>query len=153
MKFASLAAILAGVLTMALSAAPAFAHDDAHFDKVKSPNGGQLRQAGPYHYELVTARDGTDAKESPVVVYVSDDGGKKVSTAGASGTATILSGKAKATTALVPDGDNRMKGIAKYAPTPGMKVVVSIALSGKQPEQARFTPLAMAKDAHTDHKH
>lgn len=143
MKLAPLAAILAGI---AISAAPAYAHDDAQLDKVKTPNGGQLRQAGPYHYELVTARDGTDAKESPVVVYVTDDGGKKVSTAGASGTATILSGKAKATATLAPDGDNRMKGAARYAPTPGMKVVVSIALSGKQPEQARFTPLAAAKD-------
>lgn len=146
MKLAPLAAMLAGI---AISAAPAFGHDDAQLDKTKTPNGGQLRQAGPYHYELVTARDGTDAKESPVVVYVTDDGDKKVSTAGASGTATILSGKAKATAALVPDGDNRMKGAARYASTPGMKVVVSIALSGKQPEQARFTPLAAATDAHT----
>ncbi|OGA31900.1 MAG: hypothetical protein A3F75_04710 [Betaproteobacteria bacterium RIFCSPLOWO2_12_FULL_64_23] len=144
MKFAPLAAFLAGI---ALSAAPAFAHDDAQLDKAKTPNGGQLRQAGPYHYELVTARDGTDAKESPVVVYVTDDGGKKVSTAGASGTATVLSGKAKATAALAPDGDNRMSGVAKYASTPDMKVVVSITLSGKQPEQARFTPLSIAKGA------
>lgn len=145
MKLAPLVAILAGI---AIGAAPAFGHDDAELDKAKTPNGGQLRQAGPYHYELVTARDGTDAKENPVVVYVTDDGGKKVSTAGASGTATLLSGKAKATAALVPDGDNRMKGAARYAPAPGMKVVVSIALPGKQPEQARFTPLAAAKDAH-----
>lgn len=145
MKLAPLVAILAGIT---ISVAPAFGHDDAQLDKVKTPNGGQLRQAGPYHYELVTARDGTDAKESPVLVYVTDDGGKKVSTAGASGTATILSGRAKATAALVPDGDNRMKGAARYAPAPGMKVVVSVALPGKQPEQARFTPLDAAKDAH-----
>jgi hypothetical protein len=46
-----------------------------------------------------------------------------------------------------------MKGVAKYAPTPDTKVVVSITLAGKQPEQARFTPLAVAKDTHTDHKH
>ncbi len=143
MRFGSLAAILAGI---AISAVPAFGHDDAQLDKAKTPNGGQLRQAGPYHYELVTARGGAEAKESPVVVYVTDDGGKKVSTAGASGTATILSGKAKATATLAPDGDNRMKGAARYASAPGMKVVVSIALSGKQPEQARFTPLAVAKD-------
>ena len=147
MRFGSLAAILGVVLTMALSAAPALAHGDAKSDTAKTPNGGQLRQAGPYHYELVAARDGTDAKESLVLVYVTDEGGKKVSTAGASGTATILSGKAKATATLVPDGDNRMKGGARYAPTPDMKVVVSITLSGKQPEQARFTPLAVAKDA------
>lgn len=145
MKMTSLVAILAGI---AISAAPAYAHDDAHLATVKAPNGGQLRQAGPYHFELVMARDGTDAKESPVLVYVTDDSGKKVSTAGASGTATILSGKAKATAALVPDGDNRMKGAARYASMSGMKVVVSVALPGKPPEQARFTPLAAAKDAH-----
>ena len=150
MKFAPLAAFLAGI---ALSAAPAFAHDDAQLDKAKTPNGGQLRQAGPYHYELVTVREGKDAKESPVVVYVTDDSGKKVSTAGASGTATILSGKVKATATLLPDGDNRMKGAAKYASISGMKAVVSITLPGKQPEQARFTPLAIAKDGHADHKH
>ena len=149
MKLAPLAAILAGI---AISAAPAYAHDDAHPDAAKAANGGQLRQAGPYHYELITARDGKDTKESPIVVYVTDDAGKKVSTTGASGTATILSGKAKAAAALVPDGDNRMKGAARYASIPGMKVVVSIALSGKQPEQARFTPLAVAKDGRTDHK-
>ena len=150
MKLAPLAAMLAGI---AIGTAPAYAHDDAQLDKTKTSNGGQLRQAGPYHYELVTARDGTDAKESPVLVYVTDDGGKKLATAGASGTATILSGKVKTTAALVPDGDNRMKGAAKYASTSGMKVVVSITLSGKQPEQARFTPLAAATDGHTDHKH
>ena len=43
MKFAPLAAFLAGI---ALSAAPAFAHDDAQLDKAKNPNGGQLRHAG-----------------------------------------------------------------------------------------------------------
>jgi hypothetical protein len=34
-----------------------------------------------------------------------------------------------------------------------MKVVVSITLSGKAAEQARFTPLAATKDGHTGHKH
>jgi hypothetical protein len=33
-----------------------------------------------------------------------------------------------------------MKGAAAYAATPSMKTVVSIALAGKGPEQARFTP-------------
>jgi len=33
-----------------------------------------------------------------------------------------------------------MKGFAPYGSTPGMKAVVAIALPGKEPEQARFTP-------------
>jgi hypothetical protein len=118
----------------------ASAHDDAYLDTLPAPNGGQVRMAGAYHYELVLAKDGTDAKERPVVVYVTDHAGQAIPTAGASGTATILSGKAKVAATLTPDGDNRMKGAAEYAATPGMKAVVSIALVGKEPEQARFTP-------------
>ena len=142
------AAILAGIM---LSAAPAFAHDDAYLDTQKAPNGGQLRMAGPSHYELAITKDSKDVKENPVVVYVTDHAGTKIATAGATGTATILAGKLKATATLKPDGDNRMKGFAKYASTPGMKAVVSITLPGKQPEQARFTPLTVAQDEHMDH--
>ena len=143
-------AVLAG-LTFAAGAA--LAHDDAYLDTQKAPNGGQLRMAGPYHYELVLAKDAGEVKENPVVVYVTDHAGQRIPTAGAAGTATILAGKLKAAATLKPDGDNRMKGVAKYASTPDTKAVVSITLAGKQPEQARFTPLAVAKDTHTDHKH
>lgn len=149
-----LAAILATALTLATGVTPALAHDDApHPDTLKAAHGGQLGMAGSLSYELVVVKDGKDAKESPVMVYVTDHAGRKVPTAGASGTATILAGKLKASATLQPDGDNRMKGIAKYAATPDMKVVVSVTLSGKQPEQTRFTPMAAAKDGHTDHTH
>jgi len=150
MKSIASIAVLAG-LTFAAGAA--LAHDDAYLDTQKAPNGGQLRMAGPYHYELVLVKDAKEAKENPVVVYVTDHAGQKIPTAGAAGTATILAGKLKAAATLKPDGDNRMKGVAKYASTPDTKAVVSITLAGKQPEQARFTPLAVAKDTHTDHKH
>ena len=150
MKRIASIAVLAG-LTFAAGAA--LAHDDAYLDTQKAPNGGQLRMAGPYHYELVLVKDAKEAQENPVVVSVSDHAGQKIPTAGAAGTATILAGKLKAAATLKPDGDNRMKGVAKYASTPDTKVVVSITLAGKQPEQARFTPLAVAKDTHTDHTH
>ena len=150
MKSIASIAVLAG-LTFAAGAA--LAHDDAYLDTQKAPNGGQLRMAGPYHYELVVVKGVNDVKENPVVVYVTDHAGQKVPTAGASGTATILAGKLKATATLQPDGDNRMKGVAKYVSSPDMKVVVSVTLAGKQTEQARFTPIVVAKDTHTDHKH
>lgn len=143
----------------AVAASAAFAHTDAVLDTQKSSNGGQLRVAGAYHYELVVAKDSKEAKENAVVVHVTDHAGAKVATAGASGTATLLAGKQKVSVALVPDGDNRLKGVGSYASTPDMKVVVSITLPGKSAEQARFTPLAApkalaaAKDAHTEHKH
>ena len=147
MKSASrLAAILATALTLASGATSALAHNDApHPDTLKAAHGGQLGVAGIYSYELVVVKDAKDGKESPVVVYVTDHAGQKIPTAGASGTATILAGKLKASLTLQPDGDNRLKGIAKYAATPDMKVVVSITLSGKPPEQTRFTPMAVAK--------
>lgn len=158
------AALLVGAIVagMTIAGAPAFAHGDATLNAKKTPNGGQLRQAGPYHYELVVVKDATDTKENAVVVYVTDHDGKKVPTAGASGTATLLAGKLKASAALKPDGENRLKGLAKYAASSDMKVLVAVTLPGKQPEQARFTPLAAAAaeakvaaaaDGHTDHKH
>jgi hypothetical protein len=150
MKRIASIAVLAG-LTFAAGAA--LAHDDAYLDTQKAPNGGQLRMAGPNHYELVLVKDAKEDRENPVVVYVTDHAGQKIPTAGAAGTATILAGKLKAAATLKPDGDNRMKGVAKYASMPDTKVVVSITLAGKQAEQARFTPLAVAKDTHTDHTH
>lgn len=141
------------LVVLLMGAGGAYAHDDAYLDTVKAPNGGQLRMTGIYHYELVVVKDSKDARDNPIVVYVTDHAGQKISVAGATGTATLLAGKVKATTALVPDGDNRMKGHAKYASTPGMKGVVSITLPGKAAEQARFTPLSAAPDEHMDHKH
>ncbi len=140
----------AAVCALALASPSARAHGG---EAEKAPHGGQLREAGIFHFELVVAKDGTEAKESPVVVFVTDRVGAKLSTVGASATATILAGKTKVSANLVPDGENRMKGAAKYASTPDMKVVLSVTLAGKAAEQARFTPLAAAKVAQPEHKH
>lgn len=132
----------------------ALAHDDGTLDKVGGPNGGQLRMAGAYHFELVVAKDSRQARDNPVSVYLTDHGEKKVAAAGASGTATILADKAKITVPLAPGGDNRLTGIGKYVSDPQMKVVVSITFADRKTEQARFTPLATAAaDGHGDHKH
>ncbi|MBK7956231.1 MAG: hypothetical protein IPK02_21065 [Candidatus Accumulibacter sp.] len=132
----------------------AFAHDDAALDQISGPNGGQLRMAGAYHFELVVAKDSKEAKDNPVSVYLTDHGDKKVPATGTSGTATILAEKAKITVPLVPAGDNRLTGVGKYASDPQMKVVVSISLADRKTEQARFTPLATAAaDGHGTHQH
>lgn len=128
------------VAALLLGAGGALAHDDAYLDSVAAPNGGQLRMAGPYHYELVLAKEGGEPQERPILVYVTDHAEQAIPTFGATGTATLLSSQGRVTATLAPDGDNRMKGIAAYAATPGMKAVVGIALAGKGPEQARFTP-------------
>jgi hypothetical protein len=133
--------------TLLLSAGTALAHDDATLDATATPHGGQMRMAGMYHFELVLAKDSKAAKDNPVVVYLSDHAGAKIASAGASGTATLLGPSGKATATLRPDGDNRLKGVAKYASAPDTKFVLSITLPGKPPEQARFTPFAQAGQA------
>ncbi len=136
--------------------APLLAHTDAVLDTQKAPNGGQLRMAGVYHFELVLANDQQrehqhDTKqenENQILIFVTDHAGTKIPTAGATGTATIMSGKQKATVTLIPDGDNKLKGVGKFAASADTKVVVSITMAGKPAEQARFTPQAVVKHAH-----
>lgn len=145
-------AILLSTLTFAIGTTSALAHGDAtHFDSVKGRHGGQLGVAGVYGFELTIEKEAKAAVDNPVVVYVTNHDGQAVSTAGATGTATLLSGKEKTLVTLTPDGDNRMRGMAKYTATQDMKVLVSITLAGKAPEQTRFTPLTTPKDGHTDH--
>ena len=156
-------AILATAFSLALGASAALAHDDATLDIMNAPHGGQLRMAGIYHFELVVVKDAKGATTNSVLVYVTDHVGQKIATTGAIATATLLTGKTKATTTLQPDGDNRLKGVAPYVSSPDLKAVVSVTLKGAQPEQARFTPLALApaevqaqvqvQDEHMEHQH
>lgn len=145
----------AAVVAALFAGTTAWAHSDDYLDTQKAPHGGQLRMAGVYHFELVLAKEGAGAADKPVTVYVTDHAGVKIATAGASGTATILAGKAKTTVALQASEDNALKGVGKYASTPDLKAIVSITLAGKPAEQARFTPLAqpVASAEHGEHMH
>jgi hypothetical protein len=149
------------LLLSLLASGSAFGHTDDVLDAQQAPHGGQMRMAGVYHFELVVAKDSKAPRDNPVVVYVTDHAGAKISTSGAQGTVTILAGKSKSTVSLVPDGDNRLKGTGTYASVPDMKAVVSVTIAGKSAEQARFTPLAAptlpsiqpVKDDHSAHRH
>ncbi len=143
--------LTAVAFVLAASATSVHAHDDAYLDTQQAPHSGQLRMAGAYHLELVVDKSTPQAADKPVVVYVTDHAGQKVSTEGATGNATILAAKGKASVALVPDGDNRLKGTGRYASTADMKAIVSFTANGQSPETARFTPLLKTKEAHADH--
>lgn len=119
---------------LVLSTAP-LSHTDARADARAGHHGGQVQDAGPFHFELV-------AKANELTLYVLDGAGKPFSTQGAKGTATVLSGKAKSTVELAPAGENVLKGTGSFELDPAMKVVVSVTFPGKPPAQARFTPLA-----------
>ncbi|MBK1891913.1 hypothetical protein Undi14_17920 [Undibacterium sp. 14-3-2] len=137
-------------LTSLLIAGGAYAHTDEYLDTQKAPHGGQLRMAGIYHFELVVAKDSKQSKNNPVVVYVTDHAGTKISTTGAKGTVTLLAGKTKTMLNLTPDSENALKASGNYTPVPEMKAVVSITLAGKAAEQARFTPLSNSGTAKLD---
>lgn len=142
------------ILALAACSSLAFAHDDATLDRMSAPNGGQLRMAGPYHFELVLAKDSKEAKDNAVAVYLTDHGNNKIPTAGMSGSATLLSGKSKITVPLAPAGGNKLAGTGRYASDPQLKAVVALTFADKQTEQARFTPLApLMAGGHGEHRH
>ena len=107
-------------------------------ERSSGPNGGQIKDAGKNHLELVV-------KENAIVVYVMDGKGQKIMTKGASGSATVLSGKNTANVKLEASGENALSGSGQFESTPDMKVVVSVTLSGQDPVQARFTPMEKPK--------
>ena len=102
------------------------------------PNGGQVRDAGKYHLELVV-------KDAALTVYVTGNKDAKIATNGASGSATVLVGKGTSSVKLEPSGENALAGSGGFKPAPDMKVVVSVTLPGQPPVQARFTPLEKPK--------
>lgn len=118
--------------------APLIATTSFADERGAGPNGGQVKDAGKYHVELVV-------KENALTAYVTGAKDAKVSTKGASGSATVLSGKNTASVRLEPAGENALAGAGKFESAPGMKVVVSLTLAGQPPVQARFTPLDKAK--------
>lgn len=131
--------LAAAAALLALGASPVFAHDDAYLATRKAPNGGQLRMAGPYHYELVADRSGAASTDDAVLVYVTDHAGVPVETRGAQGVAHGVASNEAGAVKLLPDGENRMRGAA---PRPGWasdaQVLVSITMPGAKPQQARF---------------
>lgn len=126
--------VLLAVAVFALALAPATYADE----RTSGPNGGQVKDAGKHHLELVV-------NENALTVYVTGVKDAKVATKGASGSATVLTGKITVSVKLEPAGENALAGSAKFESTPGMKVVVSLTLPGQNPMQARFTPLEKAK--------
>lgn len=137
-----------GLLVSAVLLAPVsvLAHTDEYLATLEAPHDGQLRVAGPYHLELVAAKEPAASAEKPLMVYVTDHAGTPVSTTGASGTVTLLGGGKKATVPLVPAGENALKAAAVYASTPALKAVVSVRMGDKTEAGARFEPLVGGKE-------
>lgn len=132
---------LALLVSLGTPGALALAHDAATLDAMPSANGGQVRMAGPYHFELVVAKDSPTARLNPVAVYLTDHADQKLPAAGARGKVTLLVGQEKTEIALTPAGDNKLAGQGVYASLPALKAIVAITFPDGRTEQARFTPL------------
>ncbi len=100
----------------------------------KGPNGGQMKDVGHLHVEVVT-------KPGQILVYLFDAKDAKLSSAGATGKATILVKGKKSEVQLAPDGDNRLSGKGDFAADKSLTAVVNVAVSGQKPVQGRFEPL------------
>ena len=109
-------------------------------DVIVGANGGIIRAAGDYQFELVV-KPYRDVRETAIVVFVTDQAGNPVVIAGARGRAEFSSGGLKGVATLHPDGANRMKGYGLMSAKPNLRIEVSISISGQAPQHARFQPL------------
>lgn len=121
LKHLTLAAALAAASAQAFAAG---GHD------LKPKHGGVVQEVKDITYELVTRGD-------KLVLHL-DDHGKPVSTAGASGRATVLAGAEKIEAELVPAGENRLETKSAVKVGSGAKVVTIVNLPGKPAATVRF---------------
>jgi hypothetical protein len=110
---------------------PVMAHTDEYMDTISGAHGGQLRMAGGSHFEMVV-------KPDTLQIFVTDHAGNVTPVAGASGSATVLSGSTSQKITLIPKGDNLLEGPGTFAPGQATKAVVKIQLSGEEAQQVMF---------------
>ena len=114
------------LVTLFLAVGPAMADGPK-----RGPHGGQVRDAGGKHLELVVA-------SGKLELYVTDGRHKPLSTQGMKARAIILSGKKRALVKLVPGGSNVLRGKGDLSPTKNMKTIVLLTLGNGKTIQARF---------------
>ena len=133
MKTSMIAAAIAATLMLCQ---PLWAHTDASLDAMPSPHGGQVRAAGPYHFELL-------AKDGELLLYVTDHAWQEIKTDGGEGKAKIQQGKtgSKVTVTLEPSQQNMFTGGGEFQVTQDTVIVVFIKLPEQDAYGAKFTPL------------
>jgi hypothetical protein len=120
-------------LSAALAAQQAAAHPDWFLARIKPPNGGQIRNAGAFHMELVLKAD-------EIRVYVSDHFFNKFPTKNSSATAIVVSGEHMVKVTLAPGGDNLLIAKGAFAQDDNVRVGILLNAHRYPPQAARFTP-------------
>lgn len=92
--------------------------------------GGIVAEGKAFDAELVATPD-------LITLHVFDHG-KPMSTKGAKGKVTLLTGADKAEIELLPSGASSMEAKGKFNVSKGTKAVAEITLEGKKPRSVRF---------------
>lgn len=126
--------IVSGFASMVLAGASAAiaadkGHKHAHKEH-KSHHGGVVAEIGHTEYELV-------AKPELLTLYIYDDD-KPVSTKGATASLALTAGNEKSSAKLEPAGENKLEAKGSFKVAPGTRVLATITLEGKKPQQVRF---------------
>ncbi len=117
---------------LVLSCGAASAHSNEYLMTITGPHGGMVRMADAYHFEVV-------AGNGEVHVWVTDHGGTPQSTAGASGSATLLTGKNKTSVKLAAQGENELLAKdAKIKLDSHSKIVLAVTMQGHSPLLVRY---------------
>ena len=122
----SLLALAAMSLGLAVTPLAFAAGDHDHTPRF----GGIVAEGKGFDAELV-------AKPDLITVHLYE-GAKSLSTKGAKGKITLLSGADKTEAELIPAGDSRMEAKGKFSVSKGTKAVAIITLEGKKPSTVRF---------------
>jgi len=112
-------------LVFMLATAPAFAHD------AKGPNGGRVKDLGPFHAELT-------AKGSTVELYVTDTANKAVAVDGYKGLSVLAIGGKSERIDLAPAGGNKLTGTSVVPVPPNANGVVRLDGPDGKTNQAKF---------------
>jgi hypothetical protein len=123
---------------IALNATQAHGHSDDYFDAIPSPHGGQIRMAGPYHFEL-------SLTGQTITVYVTDHADRPIATTGAKGQLEITVGDNNTLVELTPNGENTFKASWSGTPTPTLIAKLTVKFGNEKSQKAKFTPFAKKK--------
>ena len=120
--------IARAIALLAFLAAPSLV--SAH-DMAKGANGGQVADDSGHHVEFVT-------KDGQVLLFLSDNADKPISSAKATGRAIIQDGAKQSTVDLVATDPNMLTAKLAAPLTAGAKIVISIKLGDGHDVKARF---------------
>lgn len=126
---------LVGIFLIALFSLPivAQAHSNEYLATIKGANGGMLRMAEMYHFELVV-------KDGKAHVWVTDHSDTPQPTKRAVATLRLINGNDAFSVYLKPTNSNElMIKDARIKPQKGTKMVLTVRMKGDAPLQTRFS--------------